>query len=143
MISYFVEQTKFRFDNRRACSNWIMSSMREEGLLMKKRVGDISFIFCSDDFLLDMNKKYLSHDYYTDVITFDNSEENVFAGDIFVSVDRVHENAELFGQSFIDELNRVMIHGILHLLGYDDATDSQKKIMRSKEDFYLAKRIIK
>jgi probable rRNA maturation factor len=143
MISYFVEQTKFRFINRRACSNWIMSSMQEEGLLIKKRVGDISFIFCSDDFLLDMNKKYLSHDYYTDVITFDNSEEHVFAGDIFVSVDRVRENAELFEQSFIDELNRVMIHGILHLLGYDDATDSQKKIMRSKEDFYLAKRIIK
>ena len=103
---------------------------------------DISFIFCSDDYLLDLNRNFLSHDYYTDVITFDNSEQFSFSGDIFISLDRVRENALVFNQTFIDELHRVMIHGILHLVGYDDISDLEQSIMRDKEDYYLAKRIL-
>jgi len=140
MFNYYAEDINFKFKKRRACSKWVYTTLQEEGILIHKVVRDVSFIFCSDEYLLALNKQYLSHDYYTDVITFDNSDEQVFSGDIFISVDRVKENAETYGQSFIDELHRVMIHGILHLSGYKDANDDESLIIRSKEDYYLAKR---
>jgi rRNA maturation RNase YbeY len=101
------------------------------------KAGDLCFIFCSDLFLLDMNKKHLNHDYYTDVITFDYTADNVVSGDIFISVERIDENARKFGVSFNHELSRVMYHGVLHLCGYDDKQKDEKRTMREKEDFYI------
>lgn len=102
-----------------------------------KVVGDISVVFCSDEYLLDMNQKYLEHDYFTDVITFDYVEGDTISGDLFISLDRVNDNARQFNTSFIREVYRVVFHGILHLVGYNDKTDEEVKIMRAKEEFYL------
>lgn len=140
MINFFTEGVEFKFKNRRDCKKWILSALEEEGVLKTRKFEELSIIFCSDEYLLDMNKKFLNHDYFTDVITFDNSEDNIFSGDIFISIDRVGENAETYGQLFIDELHRVIIHGVLHLSGYDDGTECEQKSMRSREDYYLAKR---
>ncbi len=107
--------------------------------LENKTIQSLNIILCSDEFLLSMNQKHLNHDYYTDVITFDLSENSTFLieGEIYISVDRVKENAELLNQQFIVELHRVMLHGLLHLCGYKDKTSTQQKIMRNKEDEYL------
>ena len=100
-----------------------------------------AFIFCPDRFLRKMNKEYLEHDYNTDVITFDNSEtKKKIAGEIYISIDRINANAKTYSTTFRDELHRVMIHGVLHLIGYDDSTAALKARMRGKEDLYLAKR---
>lgn len=103
----------------------------------KKVGGDFSFIYTSDQYLLDMNRKYLEHNYFTDVITFSYNENDIVSGDIFISIQTVKFNAKKRGISIGDELNRVMIHGILHLLGYNDSTQGEKKEMREKEDHYL------
>lgn len=100
-------------------------------------IGDINVIFCSDRYILDVNVKYLGHDYFTDIITFDYCEGTVLSGDLFISVDSVRENAIYYGTEFEDELNRVLIHGVLHLIGYDDHTEEQIAQMRNKEDYYL------
>uniref|UniRef100_UPI00321632BC rRNA maturation RNase YbeY n=1 Tax=uncultured Draconibacterium sp. TaxID=1573823 RepID=UPI00321632BC len=102
-------------------------------------VGDISVVFCSDAYLLDINKQYLAHNYYTDIITFDYVEENVISGDLFISIDRIRENAKEFNVSFIKELYRVVFHGILHLVGYNDKTEEEQHIMTEKENYYLEK----
>ncbi len=102
-----------------------------------KTDGELSFIFCSDDYLLAMNKDYLNHDFYTDVITFDYCENDIISGDVFISVDRVRENAKTFNTSFENELQRVMIHGVLHLVGYKDKTKEEKTKMQEKETQYL------
>jgi len=141
MVNYFIEETKFTFNNRRDCTNWIKSVIQEESYNSPKKVGDISIIFCSDEYLLKINKQYLEHDYYTDVITFDNSDDNCVSGDIFISIDTVKSNAEYFKQEFQSELHRVIIHGILHLLGYNDQTKAQSRVMREREDYYLNKRV--
>lgn len=133
MINYFFEDTNFKFNKRRATSNWLKSAIALEN----KKLGDISIIYCSDDYLLEINKQYLSHDYYTDVITFNYCEGDLISGDIFISVDTIKANAEEYGASFDNELCRVMVHGILHLIGYDDDCESNQLIMRQKEDFYL------
>jgi rRNA maturation RNase YbeY len=104
-----------------------------------KILGNINIIFCSDDYLLKINEQYLNHDYYTDIITFDYVENSLISGDLFISVERVKENAVKFGESFIRELYRVMFHGILHLAGYSDKLDEEKAVMRDKENFYLDK----
>lgn len=104
----------------------------------KKQLGDVTLIFCSDEHLLKMNKEYLGHDYYTDIITFDYSELNFIAGDLFISLDRIKENAETLGVSVRNELNRVVIHGVLHLCGYKDKSQEDEKLMRFKEDEALA-----
>jgi rRNA maturation RNase YbeY len=100
-------------------------------------VGNLDYVFVTDDELLEMNKAYLDHDYYTDIITFDYTEGNVLAGDMFISTDRVKENAVEFGVSFEKELMRVCVHGLLHLCGYGDKTDNEINLMREKEDFYI------
>ena len=133
MISYFFQDTDFVYKNRRFNNRWIRLTAESE----IKRLGDINIIFCSDNQILDINLKYLQHDYYTDIITFDYSEENTISGDLFISVDSVRENAKEYGTEFDDELHRVIIHGILHLLGYDDHTENDIKLMRLKEDYYL------
>jgi rRNA maturation RNase YbeY len=102
-----------------------------------KVLGDISIIFVSDSYLLEMNQKYLNHDYYTDIITFDYCEMNIVSGDLFISVDRVQENADTFNVDFLTELHRVMIHGVLHLCGYKDKSDDEERLMRELENKYL------
>ena len=102
-----------------------------------KVLGDISIIFVSDSYLLEINQKYLNHDYYTDIITFDYCEMNIISGDLFISVDRVQENADTFNVDFLTELHRVMIHGILHLCGYKDKSDEEERLMRELENKYL------
>jgi rRNA maturation RNase YbeY len=100
-------------------------------------VSNLDYVFVTDDELLEMNKTYLDHDYYTDIITFDYTEGNILAGDMFISTDRVKENAVEFGVSFEKELMRVCVHGLLHLCGYGDKTDNEINLMREKEDFYI------
>lgn len=129
---YFEDIEEFQLDLPKS-RKWIKNSISNEG----RQSGDITFIFCSDDYLLEINKQYLDHDYYTDIITFDYVEGDVISGDIFISIDRVRENAATFGVSFVNELNRILIHGVLHLLGYKDKSDEEKKLMTSKEDDYL------
>lgn len=102
-----------------------------------KICGDITVVFCSDDYLLEVNRTYLDHDYYTDIITFDYSDLGILSGDLFISLDRVKENAQDFSDSFENELKRVVFHGVLHLCGYKDKSEEDKKIMRIKENYYL------
>ena len=115
---------------RRIISRWIKIVAEN----YKKRVGDISYIFCSDKKILEVNKEYLKHGYYTDIITFDYSENNVISGDIFISVDTVRTNAEKFGDTYSNELHRVIIHGILHLCGIDDKAPGARAVMEKNED---------
>lgn len=99
--------------------------------------GELSFVFCSDEFLLGINREFLGHDYYTDVIAFDESSDNILGGEIYISLERVKENSLDFRVSFDNELARVLIHSVLHLSGYRDSTEYEKLVMRQKEDFYL------
>ncbi|MGD9929683.1 MAG: rRNA maturation RNase YbeY [Mangrovibacterium sp.] len=134
-INFYYEDVADLHLDKKCLKNWITSTIKEEG----KMPGELSFIFCSDPYLLEINKQYLDHDYFTDIITFDYVEGRMVSGDIFVSVDRVSENADTFQVSFSDELNRILIHGVLHLCGYADKLPQEKKIMTQKEDFYLDK----
>jgi len=104
-----------------------------------KLVGDITYIFCNDDYLLKKNIQFLHHNTLTDVITFDYCKGNSVSGDIFISIERVKENSEDFKVDFLSELNRVLVHGLLHLLGYKDKTESEANLMRKKENYYLSK----
>src|SRR5690606_1277094 len=136
-IRYFSEDTNFSIPYPRKTSRWLNDVARRE----KTEIREINYIFCSDPYLLDLNRRYLQHDYYTDILTFDNSGgEGPLAGDIYISVDRVRDNAKQFGVSFDEELHRVMVHGILHLIGYTDTSPSRKKAMKKKEDAYLSLR---
>ncbi len=112
-----------------------------ENLVINEKftLGEVIVVLCSDEFLLDMNKQYLDHDYYTDIITFDYVEKNVISGDLFISLDRVNENADNYGISQLKELYRVVLHGVLHLVGYKDKTDEEQEEMTKMEEFYLAK----
>ena len=134
MISYYFEETDFVFKGKAKNNAWLRLVAESE----IRRIGNISIIFCSDNYILDINRKYLEHDYYTDIITFDYCEGDRLSGDLFISVDSVRENASEYKTDFRDELNRVMVHGILHLIGYDDHTDEDIAVMRSKENYYLS-----
>ena len=103
-----------------------------------KSMGDVTIILCSDNYLLEMNQKYLNHDYYTDIITFDYVENTMVSGDLFISYDRIVENAKEFNTAIIRELYRVIFHGILHLTGYNDKSSKEKLLMKEKENFYLS-----
>ena len=138
MVRYYSEDTKFVFKARQFNNLWLRMVAESE----MKRIGTLNYIFCSDHYILDINQKYLQHDYFTDVITFDYCEGNLLSGDVFISVDTVRENALTYGAaSFEEELYRVMVHGLLHLIGYDDHTPEQQKLMRSKENAYLDLRL--
>ena len=130
MITYYSEEIKIPVFPKRKISQWIKQVAEKFG----KRVGDISYIFCSDNKIMEVNKEYLNHDYYTDIITFDYSENDVISGDIFISVDTVLTNAEKFGETFNNELYRVIIHGILHLCGIDDKARGARAIMEGHEN---------
>ena len=135
-VIYNVEDIDFQLVNQNLLSVWIEKTIETEGAIL----GAVSYIFCSDDYLHQMNVEYLNHDTLTDVITFPYND-NPIEGDIFISIDRVKDNAQDLNIAFNDELHRVMIHGVLHLCGYSDDTDEQEAEMRQKEDEYLKKLI--
>ena len=134
MIAYNSE-TDFNLQNDVLISNWIIQTIENENF----KLGEINYIFCSDDYLLEKNIQFLNHDTLTDIISFDYTMGKLISGDIFISTDRVKENAQKFGVSFSNELHRVMIHGILHFCKYKDKTSEEKEQMRSKENYYLSK----
>lgn len=134
-INFFCEDTTFKPSNSKTLKKWIEDSISQEGLQLQS----LNFIFCSDDFLLDINRNYLSHDYLTDIITFNQSDDElVIEGDIFISIDRVKSNALSLNLQFENELARIVIHGVLHLIGYNDKTPSEKDEMTQMEDNYLS-----
>jgi len=132
-IRFIEEDRKVRVLGRTIAKRWLSDVIRRE----VKRTGDITYVFCSDQFLLGINKRFLHRDYFTDVISFDYSDGDLISGDIMISVDRVKENAETLGVSYLDELRRIMVHGLLHLIGYDDTTAELKAVMSAMEDLYL------
>lgn len=135
-ISFEQEEYTFSPENQPALRGWIKSAIENE----KRITGMLNFIFTSDQHLLSINQSYLNHDTYTDIITFDYCEDNNVSGDIYISVERISENAETFKNSFRDELHRVIIHGTMHLCGYADKAPADKALMTEKEDYYLSLR---
>lgn len=134
-VNFFEEDISFDLKNKNKVKAWVKSTIAAEGYKLQ----ELNYIFCSDAYLLRMNQQYLDHDTYTDIITFDNSEkEKVIEGDIFISIERIRENASKFGTGETNELHRVLIHGALHLLGYKDKTTADKAAMTGKEDQYLS-----
>lgn len=129
MISFNYEND-FELSNEEQLSNWISRVIASE----EKKEGEINYIFCDDDYLLNLNEQYLNHDTLTDIISFDYSIGNEIHGDIFISTERVKDNATDFKVSFEEELKRVMVHGVLHYCGYKDKTEEDEALMRSKED---------
>lgn len=136
MISYQSIDIKMPALRRREVSAWIRSVAAEHG----KRVGDIAYVFCNDEKILEVNREYLNHDYYTDIITFDYCEDDLISGDLFISLDTVRSNAEEQGAEYEEELHRVIIHGILHLCGIDDKGPGEREIMEAAENKALAMR---
>ncbi|MBP6334733.1 MAG: rRNA maturation RNase YbeY [Bacteroidia bacterium] len=134
-IHFFKEEVKFRLGKQAKLCDWLISCARKEGY----KINTLNYIFCTDDYLLSMNNEYLGHNYFTDIITFDyNVEKNNITGDVFISIDTVNKNSLRFNTTFQNELHRVMIHGLLHLVGYRDKTEKEKQKMKSMEDKYLA-----
>jgi rRNA maturation RNase YbeY len=133
-ITFQAENVALPNIKKRATSNWIKAVAEE----YEKKAGDISYIFCDDTKILEINQTYLHHDFYTDIITFDYSEGDRISGDIFIGIDTVRSNAEKYGTNFDDELHRVIIHGILHLCGLKDKSEADSKKMREAEDKALS-----
>ncbi|MDH7446323.1 rRNA maturation RNase YbeY [Aquimarina sp. 2201CG14-23] len=129
MINFFYESLEFELNEDRIIS-WLQEVILSEG----KKEGDINFIFCNDEYLLKINQEFLAHDTYTDIISFDNSLGNELHGDVFISKERVDENAGVFNVSWEDELRRVIVHGVLHFCGYKDKTEDEDRMMREKEN---------
>ncbi len=134
-INFHTEDTKFELQQQQAVEDWLRQVIKQEG----STLAELNYIFCSDEYLYQMNMDYLQHDTYTDVITFPYSEELVH-GDVFISIERVFDNASHFDVTVADELHRVVVHGLLHLLGYHDKTEAQQAEMTQKEDTYLKAR---
>lgn len=134
MIYYQSEDIKMPKIAKRKVSTWV----KEVAKLHGYKVGDISYIFCSDEKILEVNRQYLQHDYYTDIITFDYTEERVISGDLFISLDTVRTNAEQFNVSYESEFYRVVIHGILHLCGINDKGPGEREVMEAHENESLA-----
>lgn len=130
----FAFQTNCSLKKRTILKQWITTIVENN----KKEVGEISYIFCSDEQLLEINKEFLNHDYYTDIITFDYSEADIVSGDLFISIDRIKDNAKTLDVLYQEELHRVIIHGILHLLGFKDKTDEESQNMRLLENECLS-----
>ncbi len=128
-----VENIKMPFKDKKRYRTWLVSVVEAEN----KTVDYVNFIFCSDEFLKEINIKYLNHDYYTDIITFPYKEGDLIQSDIYISLERVAENAQVYGVSIDKELQRVMVHGILHLMGYNDQTDEEVAVMRAKETHFI------
>ncbi|WP_345991167.1 rRNA maturation RNase YbeY [Chryseobacterium sp. Chry.R1] len=135
MIQFFYENLQESVNTD--YTKWLEDIILSEG----KKLGEINYIFCDDEYLLKINQDYLQHDYYTDIITFDYVKGKTISAEIFVSLQRISDNASTLSKNYEEELRRVLGHGILHLCGYKDKTEEEEKEMRSKEDFYLAKYI--
>lgn len=134
-VNFFFEDYKrFRIDRNMISEN-LQKIITLEGYIS----GNISLIFCSDNYLLDMNKQFLDHDYFTDIITFNYSIDKTISGDLFISIDRIKENAYNYNETFENELYRVIFHGVLHLIGYDDKDEISVKVMKEKENYYVKK----
>lgn len=133
-IAYYAEEVKLPAIKKKAVGDWV----RKVASLYGKRTGDISYIFCSDEKILEVNKQYLQHDYYTDIISFDYTEGTKISGDLFISLDTVKSNSENFGTDYTEELHRIIIHGILHLCGINDKGPGEREIMTQKENEALA-----
>lgn len=133
MAINFFSENNFKFNKKRITSKWLKQVISQ----YQKIPGEVSFIFCSDDQLLEINKKFLKHFYYTDVITFNYNEGDIISGDIYISIDRIIENAKEFNETFHWELNRVMVHGVLHLLGFNDKEESERERMHELENIHL------
>jgi len=132
-IQFHSEEIDFELKDQEMIRRWLENFVSS----FDKELGDINYIFCSDDYLLKINQEHLNHDYYTDIITFDYCENNAVSGDLFISIERTNENAKEFGKTQINELHRVIAHGLLHLLGFKDKTESEEKQMRVEEDSAL------
>ena len=137
MVRYFQEDIRFELKQKMRNNRWLKMVAGSE----MRRLGAVNIIFCSDNYILDVNMKYLQHDYFTDIITFDYCEKDILSGDLFISIDSVRENARTYGTTFENELDRVMVHGLLHLIGYDDHTPEQTAEMRRKENYYLEMKV--
>ena len=133
---YYHSECDFQLKDDESITKWLKDAISTE----HKELGEINYIFCDDQYLLKKNQEYLQHDTFTDIITFDYTEENRLSADIFISIERVKENAITFAVPFETELRRVIIHGVLHLIGYKDKSEEDSKTMRSKENFYLSKK---
>jgi probable rRNA maturation factor len=135
-IRFFLEEIEFKVPFPVKTKKWITDIVVAEG----RSLTGVNYILCSDEYLLEVNREYLNHDYYTDIITFDNSEvEKEIEGDIFISVDRVRDNAKSENTDESTEFRRVLAHGVLHLCGFDDKSEASQQEMRAKEDYYLSK----
>jgi probable rRNA maturation factor len=136
MINFFNEDIDFKLKGKNNFKAWLKKVAEKEGFI----INDLNYIFCSDKFLHKMNLEYLDHDTYTDIITFDNSEDdNVIEGDIFISIERINDNSKSLNTHFEDEIKRVIVHGLLHLCGYDDHSVEDKAKMRILESQYILK----
>ena len=134
-INFFNEDIDFILRDKKKSRSWIIQSIQQED----KVTGMINFVFCSDKYLHELNIKYLEKDTYTDIITFDMTDnEDVIMGDIYISIERAKENARKYRQPYLKEIRRLMIHGVLHLIGYSDKDRNHKKLMTEKEDYYLS-----
>jgi len=132
----FNYQKKYVLKNTKEIKNWISHTIFN----LKKEVGDINYVFCDNEFITDINKKFLNHDYPTDIITFDYSDTKIINGEIYLSIEQIKENHKTYNTNLTDELHRVIIHGVLHLLGYKDKTKTEQLEMRAQEDYYLSLR---
>ncbi len=135
-ILFHNADSNYQLRQKNLVRKWVVECI----CLEKKTLDSISYVFCTDDYLLEINQNHLNHDTYTDIITFDYSEGDLISSEIYISVDRVKENSKSFTHSFTDEMHRVIIHGVLHLIGYKDKTESEAQTMRGKEDYYLSLR---
>ena len=133
-ISFFTENIKFDLPEAEKVQKWVAKVVQTQG----KRVGEVNYLFCDDAYLIEVNRAYLNHDTYTDIITFDYVAGNIISGDIFISIERVKENANILRTGFDQELHRVIIHGVLHLLGQGDKSEADALVMRKKEEAALA-----
>lgn len=134
-IHFFEEDIEYSLPNKTIINNWLTTIAENH----KHSIEELNYIYCNDNYLLSLNQEYLDHDTLTDIITFDNSDSpNIIEGEIYISIERVQENAELFAKSFEEELNRVMAHGLLHLLGYKDKSEDEQLMMRKKEEACLS-----
>jgi len=135
-ILFFTEDNTYRIRKKRILREWLFEVIGAES----KRVGEINIILCSDEYLHKINLEYLNHDTLTDIVTFDSTEDNIISGELYISIDRIKENAKKFSTFTMNELHRVIVHGVLHLCGFGDKTEKEKELMTSKENFYLALR---
>jgi probable rRNA maturation factor len=134
-IQFYTEDVQYKLMRKTLLRHWVKTSALKEG----HSIGSLNIILCSDEYLLTMNKQFLQHDFYTDIITFDYNKESILIGELYISIHRVTDNANKNNVSIENELYRIIIHGVMHLCGYKDKTKKESKLIREKEDFYLKK----